>query len=66
MKTELCLRTRAGDRVVGSAVMAGQVDLADAVNRPEALALATAHAPHHTGPFVAADYGCYWTRQDCR
>lgn len=66
MKTELCLRTRAGDRVVGSAVLAGRVTLAEALARPEAQALAAAHAPHHAGPFVAADYGCYWTRQDCR
>ncbi len=66
MKTELCLRVRAGDRIVGSVTLNGRVDLADAIASPEARAIAAAYMPHHARPFVAADYGCYWTRQDCR
>ena len=65
MKTELCLRTRAGDRVVGSVVLAGRLDLAEAVATPQARAGAAAYAPH-ARPFVATEHGCYWTRQDCR
>ena len=67
MKTELCLRDVAGDRILGSVVLAGRLTLAAAIDTPQAQTLLAARFPGRRqraeGP---AANGYYWSVQDSR